>query len=57
MKLTAVLNARSGVIGVALAGACVVEKPMGFSGRNPCNRCKAYVNRNEKMLNEITHAV
>ena len=32
MKLTAVLKARSGVIGVALAGACAVPKPCGFSG-------------------------
>jgi hypothetical protein len=35
MKLTAVLNAKSGVIAVAPVGACAVEKCIGLSGRMP----------------------
>ena len=56
MKLTAVLNARSGVIGVANWGACGVEKCIGFSGRYPCNRCSRYTNRKLKTLSEIMDA-
>src|ERR1035438_6707332 len=35
----------------ALAGACAVLKPAGFSGRKPCRRCTAYRNTALKTLN------
>ena len=57
MKLTAVLNARSGVIGVAFIGAWPVEKCIGLRGSNPCNRCIAYGKRKQNVLKEINDAV